>query len=523
MENMAFLRARPVLSKLQIRDITKDMDQLAPTRLQHNLPPQTLLEHAVAQRQGQLTTAGALVVLTGSHTGRSPQDKFIVDDAQSHDQVWWGTVNKPFTPAAYAALRERVIRHLSALTLYQQDLSAGADAASAIALRLITPSAWHALFASNIFRAALPEDKSGFTIFHAPDFKANLDRDATRSETFVIINFTAQEILIGGTHYAGEIKKAIFTVMNYLLPAQGILPMHCSANVGMAGDSALFFGLSGTGKTTLSADPARRLVGDDEHGWSAKGIFNIEGGCYAKAINLSAASEPQIYAACERSGTVLENVLLRDDKTVDYSSDRYTENTRACYPVRFIDNIVTSGIGQHPRHIVFLTCDAFGVLPPISKLTREQALYHFLSGYTARVAGTELGVTEPTTTFSACFGAPFLPRPPQVYAEMLGRMLDEHPVTCWLLNTGWSGGAAGTGARMPLSLTRQLLNAALSDQLQDIAYTAEPFFGLHIPNAIPQLPGAPLNARDAWADKETYDKTARHLAGLFAENYKKFS
>lgn len=487
-----------------------------------NLDPQTLLQHAVTHGDGTLSAAGALVVSTGAHTGRAAQDKFIVEDDQTRDAVWWGP-NKKMSPAQFDALQARVLDHLTMQETYRQDLSAGADISHAIALHLITPSAWHALFATHMFRAPLPDsDLPTFTILHAPDFKADPARDGTRSDCFVVLNFTTNTILIGGTQYAGEIKKSIFTVMNWLLPARGVLPMHCSANISKDGDTALFFGLSGTGKTTLSADPTRLLIGDDEHGWSDTSVFNIEGGCYAKAVNLSQEAEPQIFAACEHAGTVLENVVLRDDGTVDYADTRYTENTRACYPLGFLDGVAPGQVGGAPKNIIFLTCDAFGVLPPISRLTREQAMVHFLSGYTARVAGTEQGVTEPTATFSACFGAPFLPRPPQVYAELLGKKLADDTVTCWLLNTGWSGGGVGVGQRMKLSITRALLNAALSGALNNVDYKVVNFFDLAVPQSAPGVDSAPLNPRDAWADTEAYDKTARYVARLFEENYRKF-
>jgi phosphoenolpyruvate carboxykinase (ATP) len=500
-----------------------------------NLPPAHLVEHALRRHEVKLTASGALAVRTGIHTGRSPQDKFIVDDENTRAQVWWGNVNKPFAPAAFDALLERMGTFMEGHEVYAQDLAVGADPAYRLPIRVITQNAWHSLFAHNMFLRPTAAERTvqqpAFTVLHVPSFTAIPERDGTRSATFVVINFTRRIAIIGGTSYAGEIKKAMFTIMNYLLPPQGVLPMHCSANVGADGRSALFFGLSGTGKTTLSADPTRALIGDDEHGWSDAanhagikgGIFNFEGGCYAKVINLSPTAEPQIYAASNQFGALLENVVMDlTTRAVDFNDARYAENTRSSYPVDFIPHALESGMGGHPAHIVMLTCDSFGVLPPIARLTTEQAMYHFLSGYTARVAGTEKGVTEPQAVFSACFGAPFLPRPPRVYADLLGQLMERHKATCWLVNTGWSGGGYGIGNRMPIATTRTLLNAALNGALDNVPYETEPFFNLNIPTQAPDVPSAVLNPRQTWQDGAAYDATARRLAGLFADNFKQF-
>ncbi|MGE3769403.1 MAG: phosphoenolpyruvate carboxykinase (ATP) [Bdellovibrionales bacterium] len=496
-----------------------------------NLPPAHLVEHAIRRHEAKLTNAGALAVRTGIHTGRSPNDKFIVEDAETKNQVWWGNVNKPFAPEKFDALLQRIGTFMEGHEAYVQDLAVGAAPGYRVPIRVITQYAWHSLFAQNMFLRPSSEERlkqvPAFTVIHAPNFTAVPERDGTRSAAFVIINFTKKLVIIGGTSYAGEIKKAIFTVMNYLLPPQGVLPMHCSANVGHDGRSALFFGLSGTGKTSLSADPERDLIGDDEHGWGENGIFNFEGGCYAKVINLSQKAEPLLYAATERFGTVVENVVMDlVTRQVDYNDSRYAENTRSCYPIDYIPHALASGPmagqGGHPKHVVMLTCDAFGVLPPISRLTTQQAMEHYLNGYTARVAGTERGVTEPSAVFSACFGAPFLPRPPRVYANLLGKLLDHHEATCWLLNTGWSGGAYGTGQRMPIATTRALLNAALSGQLDKVEYETEPFFGLSVPTSAPGVDAAVLNPRNTWKDGAAYDAAARKVAALFIDNFQQF-
>jgi len=449
----------------------------------------------------------------------------VVREPESENDVWWGDVNVPFDPEAYDALRKEVVSDLSGRDLFIRDMWAGADEKYRLGVRVITPNAWHNLFAHNMFRRPEAEEledfEPGFTVIHNPRYEADPDRHGTRTGTFVIIHFGRREVLIGGTNYAGEIKKSIFGVLNYLLPKQGVLSMHCSANVGPDGDSALFFGLSGTGKTTLSADPDRGLIGDDEHGWSDDGIFNFEGGCYAKVIRLSEEGEPEIYATTRMFGTILENVMLDEDRRVDYDNDEITENTRGSYPLHYIPNYVPEAKAGHPENVVFLTADAYGVLPPISKLTREQAMYHFLSGYTAKVAGTERGVTEPQAAFSACFGAPFLALHPSVYAEMLGERVDEHDSTVWLVNTGWSGGPYGEGSRMKLKYTRAMLNAALAGRLDDVDTEVDPVFGLHIPTSVPDVPDEVLRPRETWADKDAYDEQARKLAEMFRENFRK--
>jgi phosphoenolpyruvate carboxykinase (ATP) len=477
--------------------------------------------------EGRLAANGALVANTAPRTGRSPKDKFTVDDEVTHALINWGKVNQPFPPVRFEALLDRVLDHMRSRNLFIQDLFSGADPAYRLPIRVITEYAWHALFVRQLFvrpnPAELAEHKPAFTVIAAPEFEAVPERDGTRSGAFIIADFTRRIILIGGTKYAGEMKKSIFGVMNFLVPQRDVLPMHCSANVGADGVTALFFGLSGTGKTTLSADPSRRLIGDDEHGWSSNGVFNFEGGCYAKTINLSDKNEPQIFRAI-RFGSVLENVILDPDTSEpDYTNSQLTENTRAAYPVSFIENAVIPGVGGHPRHVMFLTADAFGVLPPIARLTPEQAMYHFLSGYTAKLAGTESGMgREPVPEFSACFGAPFLPLAPRVYAEMLGKRLKEHKAACWLVNTGWSGGKYGVGERMSIMISRALVRAALSGQLEKVKFVTEPAFGLHIPEHCPDVPAQVLNPRNAWADKQDYDCTAADLAARFEANFQQF-
>jgi phosphoenolpyruvate carboxykinase (ATP) len=491
-----------------------------------NLSPAELVEHAVRSGEGTIVRGGPFNAITAPHTGRSPNDRFIVREPSAEDDIWWGEVNVPFGPEKYEALRSEVVDHLEDQSLYVRDMWAGADETYRTAVRVVTPSAWHNLFAYNMFRRPDEDEMTsvepGFTVIHAPEFQADPARHGTRSGTFIILNFGRREVLIGGTRYAGEIKKSIFSVLNYLLPQQGVLSMHCSANVGRDGDAALFFGLSGTGKTTLSADPERGLVGDDEHGWSDDGVFNFEGGCYAKVIRLSDEGEPEIYATTRRFGTVLENVKVLDDRTIDLDSEEITENTRASYPLEYIPNFVESGASGHPKNIVFLTADAYGVLPPISKLTREQAMYHFLSGYTAKLAGTERGVTEPKATFSACFGAPFLALHPSVYARMLGERIDAHGARVWLVNTGWTGGPYGVGKRMNLAHTRAIVRAALAGDLDEVETVTDPVFGLHIPLSVPNVPAAVLRPRETWADKEAYDEQAHKLAEMFERNYEKY-
>jgi phosphoenolpyruvate carboxykinase (ATP) len=492
-----------------------------------NLTPVELVEHAVRRGEGALVAGGPFNAITAPHTGRSPNDRFVVREPSSEEQVWWGKVNRPISQEHYAALREDVLAHLEGQDLYVRDMWAGADPAYRLAVRVITPNAWHNLFAYNMFRrpeeAELESLVPGFTILHAPEYEADPEKHGTRTGTFILINFGAKEILIGGTRYAGEIKKSIFGILNYLLPVQGVLSMHCSANVGPQGDTALFFGLSGTGKTTLSADPERGLIGDDEHGWSSEGIFNFEGGCYAKAVKLSPEGEPEIYATTQMFGTVLENCVVDENRRVDFDDITITENTRVSYPLHYIQNYVPDGRGGHPRNIVFLTADAYGVLPPISKLTSEQAMFYFLSGYTAKVAGTERGVKEPQPTFSACFGAAFLSLHPGVYADMLGKKIEEHGSRVWLVNTGWTGGPYGVGSRMKLSYTRAMVRAALAGELDDVETTEAPFFGVQVPTSVPGVPAGVLQPRETWSDREAYDARARELAEAFQKNFEQFA
>jgi phosphoenolpyruvate carboxykinase (ATP) len=491
-----------------------------------NLRAPQLIEHAVRRREGTLAINGALVVRTGQFTGRSPKDKFIVRDELTDREVQWGPVNQAMSEAHFDRLYSRMSGFWQGQDVYAQDLAVGADPEYGMSVRVVSQLAWHSLFGRQLFiRPAAPGyGHPDFTILFAPEFQANPGEEATNSETCIVINFKKRVVLICGTSYAGEMKKSAFTIMNYLLPARGVFPMHCSANVGPSGDVALFFGLSGTGKTTLSADPARPLIGDDEHGWSDRGVFNFEGGCYAKCIRLSRENEPQIWNAI-RFGTVLENVVV-DAKTrqLNFDSDEITENTRAAYPLDFIDNVVAPSVGGHPRNVIFLTADAFGVLPPISRLTPEQAMYHFLSGYTAKVAGTERGLgKEPQATFSACFGAPFLPRPPAVYASLLGERLRRHRAACWLVNTGWTGGPFGVGSRMKLAYTRSMLAAALSGDLNQVPTDPHPVFKVLVPKECPGVPQAFLDARGMWPDKQAYDRAARDLSGRFNRNFEKFS
>jgi len=492
-----------------------------------NTEPAALIEQALRRREGHLSANGALVVRTGQFTGRSPKDKYVVRESHTEREVNWGAVNQPMTTEAFDRMYDRLVTFLETRELFVQDCFGGADSAWRLPVRVITQNAWHALFARQLFVRATKEEleqhKPEFTLLFAPDFRADPAQDGTRTDTCIAINFSRRMVIIAGTMYAGEMKKSVFTILNYLLPARGVMPMHCSANVSGSGDSALFFGLSGTGKTTLSADPGRRLVGDDEHGWGPNGIFNFEGGCYAKTIRLSQENEPQIWNAI-RFGTVLENVDMdADTRTLDYDSDGLTENTRAAYPVEFIDNAVIPGVAGHPKTIVFLTADAFGVLPPIAKLTTEQAMYHFLSGYTSKLAGTERGLgKEPVPNFSACFGEPFLPRHPRLYAEMLGEKMRRHQVACWLVNTGWVRGPYGTGSRMSLPYTRAMVNAAIEGTLNDVETVQDPVFRVSVPVRCPGVPSELLDARGLWADKQAYDTAAHELARRFQENFRKF-
>ena len=494
-------------------------------RTHFNLSPALLVEHSIRRDEAKLAANGSLVGYT-NRTGRSPKDKFIVKDETTAGRVAWGAVNAPIEPGKFDALYESVMEHLRGRELFVQDLFCGADPAYRLPVRIVNEYAWHNFLCGN-YSYGRRRRNSGIIVRSSPSsrhrsFKADPKRDGVNSEVFILLNFTRRTVLIGGTSYAGEMKKSIFSIMNFLLPPRNVFPMHCSANVGHNGVSALFFGLSGTGKTTLSADPSRDLIGDDEHGWSADGVFNFEGGCYAKCIKLSKKNEPQIWNAL-RFGCVLENVTLDPHTRIpDYNDDSKTENTRAAYPVDFIENAVIPGIGGHPKNVVFLTADAFGVLPPISRLTPEQAMYHFLSGYTAKVAGTEAGVKEPSATFSTCFGSPFLPLPPKTYAEMLGRRLREHHAQCWLVNTGWQGGPYGVGKRMDIPYTRAMVDAAVEGELTREEFEIEPTFGFAIPKMCPGVPPQVLNPRNAWPDKAAYDKAAEDLRNRFAKNFENF-
>jgi len=486
-----------------------------------------LVAEALRRNDGRLSVDGALVVATGVHTGRSAQDKFIVDEPSVTGDVWWGRVNNRLAPHKFAVLKARVQAYLQGQELFTQDLYAGSDPAHRVRVRMVTTGAWQALFARNIFIRPqpdeLPDFRPDYVILHAPLFQTDPAIDGVRSGTTIAVSFEQRVIVIAGSEYAGEVKKSIFTVMNWILPPRGVLPMHCSANIGAENDVALFFGLSGTGKTTLSSDPHRRLIGDDEHGWSENGVFNFEGGCYAKVINLSAEAEPEIWAASHRFGTVLENVVADQYGRLDLTDQSLTENTRSAYPVEYIPNIEPSLRGGQPRNVVMLTCDAFGVMPPIAKLTPAQAMYHFLSGYTALVAGTEKGLgNEPVATFSTCFGAPFLPRRPEVYGAMLAELIARHEADCWLVNTGWSGGQYGAGKRMSIRHTRALLRAALDGSLARARYRKERFFGLSIPEHVPGVPTDVLDPREAWADKQAYDRVAKELVGRFEKNFAAF-
>jgi phosphoenolpyruvate carboxykinase (ATP) len=489
-----------------------------------NLSTAALYEHAIRKGEGIISAHGSLVVRTGKHTGRSPQDKFIVEEPSSAKKVWWGSVNKPMTEEHYDRLRARLLKYVADRPIYSQDLFIGAHPDHRRSLRVTTETAWASIFARNLFRRPAAADLKGFTpnfsIINVPSFKADPATEGVRTETAILLHLKRMEIIIVGTEYAGEIKKSAFTVMNYLLPDEGALPMHSSVNVGRNDDPALFFGLSGTGKTTLSADPERSLVGDDEHGWGDDGLFNFEGGCYAKTIRLSPMYEPDIFATTRRFGTILENVDLDEaTRELDLDSERFTENTRGAYPLDFIGNADPTGMTTHPRNVVFLTADAFGILPPISRLTREQAQYHFISGYTAKLAGTEIGVTEPVATFSAGFGAPFLPRHPGEYARLLAERLERHDVPVWLVNTGWTGGPFGTGRRMAIDHTRVMVRAALNGELADVPTETDPFFGVEVPTGVPGVPSEILRPRETWPDKGAYDAKARELAGMFVENF----
>ncbi|MFQ3667339.1 MAG: phosphoenolpyruvate carboxykinase (ATP) [Fimbriimonadaceae bacterium] len=489
-----------------------------------NLTVPELVEHALRNGEGVLSSTGALVTRTGKYTGRSPKDKAIVLDAETESKVWWEN-NPSVSPETFDRLWGKARAAIGQQPLYQVDSFGGTDPRYRIAVRFLVQKAWHALFVRQLLvrpsAEQLREFEPDWTVLDVCDLCADPIVDGTRSEAFIGLDFSGRRVLIMGTGYAGEMKKSIFTVLNYVLPLSGVLSMHCSANIGPDGDTALFFGLSGTGKTTLSADPERRLIGDDEHGWTDQGVFNFEGGCYAKCIKLSAEGEPQIYNAI-RFGSVLENVVLRDDRVPDYDDGSVTENTRCAYPVEYIDNAVLPSVGGHPKNICFLTCDAFGVLPPISRLTAEQAMFHFLNGYTAKVAGTEDGVNEPQATFSTCFGAPFLPLPPKVYGDMLAEKIRRHGSRVWLVNTGWTGGGYGVGRRMPLKHTRAMIRAALSGHLDDAEYQTDPVFGLSVPKQVPGVPADILMPRLTWSDRDAYDTVAAKLEAMFQEQHAKF-
>ena len=495
-------------------------------RVYWNLSTPELYEEIARRNEGSLSNHGVILVDTGEHTGRSAKDKAIVREPGSEDKVFWGDVNKDFPQDKFNALKDRMMAHAKGRELFVQDTFVGADPKYRLPIRVINELAWHSLFARTMFIADTRETKPHepeFTIINFPSFQADPQRDGTRSPTFILMDFSQRLVLIGGTSYAGETKKSAFTIMNYLVPQRGVMSMHCSANVGGEGDVAIFFGLSGTGKTTLSADPERRLIGDDEHGWSDDGVFNYEGGCYAKMIKLSAEAEPDIYRTTEMFGTILENVIFDPNtRQIDLDDASRTENTRGSYPLTSIDNIVPEGKAGHPRNIIMLTADAFGVLPPVARLSPEQAMYHFLSGYTAKVAGTEKGIKEPEATFSTCFGAPFMVLHPGVYADLLGKQMGKHDAACWLVNTGWSGGPYGVGKRMKISYTRAMIRAILNGSLAKVETVPDPIFGVGVPVSCPEVPNEVLQPRNTWEDKEAYDRQAKDLARRFNENFKKY-
>jgi phosphoenolpyruvate carboxykinase (ATP) len=493
-------------------------------RVRANLPTAELVEDAIRAGEGLIAAEGPLVVRTGKHTGRSPQDKFIVDEPSSTGKIWWGEVNHPISEADYDRLRTRLVAYCAEKDLYSQDLLIGADPAHRRRLRVYTETAWASIFSRNLFRRPRKADLDGFepnfTIINVPSFHADPATEGTRTGTAILLHLQRMEIIIVGTEYAGEIKKSAFTVMNYLMPDEGVLPMHSSVNVGSEGDSAVFFGLSGTGKTTLSADPERRLIGDDEHGWGDSGLFNFEGGCYAKTIRLSPMYEPDIFQTTRRFGTILENVDVDPvTRELDLDSERFTENTRGAYPLNFIGNADATGMTVQPRTVILLTADAFGVLPPIAKLTHAQAAYHFISGYTAKLAGTEVGIKEPKATFSACFGAPFMPRHPGEYARMLTDRLAHQAADVWLVNTGWTGGPYGTGERMNIAHTRSMVRAALDGRLAHVATRTDPTFGFEVPVKCPDVPPSFLDPRSTWKDHDAYDEAAHRLASMFSANF----
>ena len=493
-----------------------------------NLSPAALYEHSIRRGEAEIAAGGPLVARTGTHSGRSPNDKFIVRDATTDSTVWWGNVNRPIEGARFESIKARLFDYLKSRELFVLDCYGGADPTNRLPVRVISELAWHSLFARNLFiqpkPAELTSHRPEFTIIQAPGFQADPKADGVNSQTVILVDFTQRLVLIGGTSYAGECKKSVFTILNFLLPAKGVLPMHCSVNVGPKGDAAVFFGLSGTGKTTLSADPHRTLIGDDEHGWSDRGLFNFEGGCYAKVIRLSKEAEPEIHATTRMFGSVLENVVMDPlTRELDLDDASLTENTRGAYPLSFIPNASLEGVAGNPKNVIMLTADAFGVLPPIAKLSPAQAMYHFLSGYTAKVAGTEKGLgKEPQATFSTCFGAPFMPRHPSVYARMLRERIEQTGASCWLVNTGWTGGKHGVGSRMPIKATRALLNAALDGSLNDAEFRTDPNFGFKVPVAVPGVDPSILDPRATWTDKAEYDATAAKLVDLFNDNFAQF-
>ncbi|MEO1040602.1 MAG: phosphoenolpyruvate carboxykinase [Pseudomonadota bacterium] len=506
----------------------RDLTDLGVTdaALNVNWTEAALYEEAVRRGEAKIAKGGALVVTTGQHTGRSARDKFTVRDAETENSVWWD-FNASMTPEHFSTLWDDMRAHMAGMELFVQELFGGADANHRINVRIVNELAWHSLFIRHLLRRPKADElidfAPDFTIVNLPGFKADPDRHGVRSDTVIAVDFAKRLVLIGGTSYAGETKKSVFTILNYLLPPKAIMPMHCSVNVGEDDDAAIFFGLSGTGKTTLSADPKRKLIGDDEHGWSPDGLFNFEGGCYAKMIRLSEAAEPQIYATTSMWGTVLENVVMDPaTRTLDLDDASLAENSRGAYPLHYIPNACTENVCGHPRNIVMLTCDAFGVMPPIAKLTPAQAMYHFLSGYTAKVAGTEKGVNEPSATFSTCFGAPFMPRHPSEYGALLRELIADHGVDCWLVNTGWTGGPYGVGERMPIDVTRKLLNGALDGSLAGAAFRSDPIFGFAVPIEMDGLDPALLDPRTTWSDPAAYDAQAEKLADMFVANFEKF-
>jgi phosphoenolpyruvate carboxykinase (ATP) len=526
---MASIRTAGITENQDRKNTSYDLDNYGirePSRVYWNLNTPELYEEIARRNEGVFSNHGAILVDTGEHTGRAAKDKAIVREPGSEDKVFWGDVNKDYPQDKFNALKERMMAHAKGRELFVQDTFVGADPKYRLPVRVISELAWHSLFARTMFISPEGEStqhKPEFTIINFPSFQADPKRDGTRSPTFILMDFSQRLVLIGGTSYAGETKKSAFTIMNYLLPQRDVMSMHCSANVSEQGDVAIFFGLSGTGKTTLSADPERRLIGDDEHGWSDDGVFNFEGGCYAKVIKLSASAEPDIYRTTKMFGTILENVVYNPTtRRIDLDDPGKTENTRASYPLTSIDNIMPEGRAGHPRNIIMLTADAFGVLPPVSRLSPEQAMYHFLSGYTAKVAGTEKGVKEPEATFSTCFGAPFMVLHPGVYADLLGKQMARHNAACWLVNTGWSGGPYGVGQRMKIGYTRAMIRAILNGSLAQTQTMPDPIFGVNVPVSCPEVPPEVLQPRNTWDDKDAYDKQAKDLARRFNENFKKY-